>query len=178
MPVSSILFLRRQFSRVFVLLFVSIFSFAGMQTAHADMQAGKLMMSDIEIRATAAGMSATAGYLTITNHGMKADRLIGVKADFAEKSMIHEMTNVNGVAKMRHIMGGLEVPAHGSVDLKPGGLHLMFMGLKDTLAAGSMLSVTLIFEKAGAQKLHAMVKKPADISGMSNHTKTKKKHAH
>ena len=175
MPVSSVSFLGRQLCKFFILACISVLA---LQTAHAADQTGKLMISDIDIRATAPGMSATAGYLSITNHAMKADRLIGVKADFAEKSMIHEMTNVDGVAKMRHVMGGLEIPAHGSVDLEPGGLHLMFMGLKDTLAAGKMLSVTLIFEQAGEQKLHAMVKMPADISGMSNHTKTKKKHSH
>ena len=109
---------------------------------------------------------------------MKADRLVGVKADFAKKSMIHEMTNIDGIAKMRHVMGGLKVPAHGSVALKQGGLHLMFTGVKDTLEAGKMLSVTLIFEKAGEQKLHAIVKKPTDIGSMSKDGKSKKKHAH
>lgn len=168
-------FLSRLICKFFVLLFVSVF---GMQMAYADMQVGKLVISDIAIRATAPGMSATAGYLTIANHGMKADRLVAVKADFAEKSMIHEMTNVDGIAKMRHVIGGVEVPAHGNVALEPGGLHLMFMGLKDTLAVGQTLSVTLVFEKAGTQKQDAMVKKPADIGGMSTDPKTKKKHSH
>lgn len=175
MPVSVTAFFPRHFCQFFMLLFVSVF---GMQIAYADMQVGKLVISDIDIRATAPGMSATAGYLTIANHGMKADRLIAVKADFAERSMIHEMTNVDGVAKMRHLMGGVEVPAHGNVALQPGGLHLMFMGLKDTLAVGQTLSVTLVFEQAGAQKQHAMVKKPADIGGMSTDPKIKKKHSH
>ncbi|MBT6123422.1 MAG: copper chaperone PCu(A)C [Candidatus Puniceispirillum sp.] len=175
MPVLSVFFLWRPFYRILVLFSISIF---GIQAANADMQTGNLKISEIEIRATAIGMSATAGYLTIANHGMSADRLMGVKADFAQKSMIHEMTNIDGVAKMRHVMGGVEVPAHGSVALKPGGLHLMFTGVKGTLEAGKMLSVTLVFEKAGAQKLHAIVKKPADISAMSGDAKTKKKHAH
>ena len=175
MPSLVTAFLTRHFCQFFVVLFVSVF---GMQIAHADMHVGTLVISDIDIRATAPGMSATAGYLTITNHGMKADRLIAVKADFAERSMIHEMTNVDGIAKMRHLMGGVEVPAHGNVALEPGGLHLMFMGLKDTLAVGQTLSVTLVFEQAGAQKQHAMVKKPADIGGMSTDPKTKKKHSH
>jgi copper(I)-binding protein len=165
----------RQLCNLLMLLFMSV---SAIQTANAEMQTGKLMISDIEIRATASGMSATAGYVTITNHGMKADRLVGVKADFAKKSMIHEMTNIDGIAKMRHVMGGLKVPAHGSVALKPGGLHLMFTGVKDTLEAGKMLSVTLIFEKAGEQKLHAIVKKPTDIGSMSKDGKSKKKHAH
>ena len=54
----------------------------------------------------------------------------------------------------------------------------MFTGVKDTLEAGKMLSVTLIFEKAGEQKLHAIVKKPTDIGSMSKDGKSKKKHAH
>lgn len=178
MPAFSVSCLWRQFDRFFVLFFLSVLVTNSVQTAHADMQTGKLMISDIEIRATAPGMSATAGYVTITNHGMEDDRLIGVKADFAEKSMIHEMTNIDGIAKMRHVMGGLEVPAHGVLALKPGGLHLMFMGVKNTLKAGKMLSVILVLEKAGEQNLHAIVKKPADISSVSKDGKSQKKHTH
>ncbi|MDB2391282.1 copper chaperone PCu(A)C [Alphaproteobacteria bacterium] len=178
MSIPSFYILGRQLGKFLLLFSMSVFFVSSSHIVNADMQIGKMTISDIEIRATAAGMSATAGYLTISNHGMQADRLVGVKADFAGKSMIHEMTNIDGIAKMRHVMGGLEVPAHSHVTLKPGGLHLMFMGLKDTLEAGKMLTVTLLFENAGAQTLHAIVKKPSDIGVMSADTKTKKKHAH
>ena len=59
------------------------------------------------------------------------------------------MAVVDGVMTMRELKGGIEIPAHGSVTLAPGGLHLMFIGLKAPLVAGEKLPVTLTFEKAG-----------------------------
>ena len=87
------------------------------------------------------GMMATGGYLSLHNHGDSADRLTGVSAGFA-KSEIHEMTHDNG-HEMRPVKDGVEIPAGGMVTLKPGGLHLMFMGLSEPLKPGRMLEVTL-----------------------------------
>ncbi len=52
--------------------------------------------------------------------------------------------------KMRPIPGGLAIPAGATVELKPGGFHLMFMGLKRPLVEDETVMVTLTFEKAGA----------------------------
>ena len=124
----------------------------------------KIETSDIQLRATMPGMAATGGYLMIHNHGRKADRLIGVSAEFAAKSEIHEMIHDNGVMKMRPLDGGIEIPAAGMVTLKPGGMHLMLMGLAEPLEPGRMLELTLEFASGHSITVPAHVKGPADIT--------------
>ena len=59
------------------------------------------------------------------------------------------MSMENGVAKMRPVKGGLEIKPGETVELKPGSLHVMFVGLKKPLSAGEHFKATLVFEKAG-----------------------------
>jgi copper(I)-binding protein len=66
----------------------------------------------------------------------------------------------NGMMRMRPLEG-LDVPKNGTVELKPGGTHVMLMGLKQPLQAGSALELDLKFEKSGERKLSADVR-PAD----------------
>ena len=123
-----------------------------------------LMASDVQVRATAPGMMATGGYLTIHNHSDKAARLVGVAADFATKAEIHSMVHENGVMKMRPLPEGIEIPAGGTVKLAPGGLHLMLMGLTQILQAGQMLEVELTFASGQTLRVPAYVKRPGEIS--------------
>ncbi|MEQ8290990.1 MAG: copper chaperone PCu(A)C [Roseovarius sp.] len=96
---------------------------------------------------TAATAKSGGGYLAITNTGESDDALIGAKADFP-KVQIHESYEEDGVARMRHVEK-LEIPAGETVELAPGGYHVMFMGLSDPFEAGTEIPVTLVFEKAG-----------------------------
>ena len=123
-----------------------------------------LAASDVQIRATAPGMTATGGYLTIHNHSDEDDRLVGVVVDFAAKAEIHSMVHENGVMKMRPMPDGIEIPAGGMVKLAPGGLHLMLMGLKQTLQGGQKLEVELNFASGRTLRLPAHVKRPGEIS--------------
>lgn len=100
-------------------------------------------------RATPAGASTGAVYLTITNKSQEMDRLLSLSSDVADKLQIHEMKVVNGVMEMREVTGGVAVAANGSVELKPGSYHLMLMGLKKPLKASETIPLTLDFEKAG-----------------------------
>jgi len=129
--------------------------------------AESIEISAAQIRATAPGMTATGGYLTITNHGDTDDRLISASAGFAGKVEIHEMIQDGDVMRMRQREGGIIVPAHGMVMLKPGGLHLMIMGLKETLAPGQTREISLEFESGHRVTLPAMVLKPGEI-GVQN----------
>jgi periplasmic copper chaperone A len=118
--------------------------------AHAkDYHAGSLDISGPWSRATPKGASVGAGYLTIKNTGTTADRLIGGSSDTAAKFEVHEMTMDNGVMKMRPIKGGLEIKPGETVEFKPEGLHVMFVGLKKPLKQGDHVKATLEFEKAG-----------------------------
>ena len=118
---------------------------------------GSLTIKEPYARATPPGAAVAGGYMMITNSGSEPDRLVGGSVAFAKKVEIHEMKMEGEVMKMRPLADGLEIPAGGSVALKPGGYHLMFMGLGEPLKAGERHKATLIFEKAGAVELELAV---------------------
>ncbi|MBX9927136.1 MAG: DUF1775 domain-containing protein [Hyphomicrobiaceae bacterium] len=99
-------------------------------------------------RATPQGAANGAAFLTIRNTGTVADRLIGAELDGGKRTEIHETTSVDGIMRMRHV-GEIVIPAGATVELKPGGLHIMIMGLDKPVEAGSVVKGTLVFEKAG-----------------------------
>jgi periplasmic copper chaperone A len=125
-------------------------------------------------RATPAGATTGAVYMTVDNKSGSADRLTGASSDVAGKVQIHEMTVVNGVMQMRQLADGLAIPAGGSVALKPGSYHVMLIGLKKPLKAGETFPLTLTFAKAGnisvtvpVQSMGAMQDNKGGMSGMS-----------
>lgn len=117
--------------------------------AAMDMRFGDLVITGAWTRATPAKAPTGAGYVTIENKGTQADRLIAVRTPISEKSEIHTMTMTNGVMKMRQLENGIEIPPGGTVSLKPGGEHLMFIQLKQPIEKDTAVSVTLVFENAG-----------------------------
>lgn len=122
-------------------------------TTHSLM-AHEYKVGDIEAvhpwsRETPHGAKVAAGYVKIVNHGSEADRLVSATGEIAGRTEIHEMAvDDKGVMTMRPIEG-LEVPAGGEVELKPGGFHIMFLDLKDARKKGETFAGSLTFEKAG-----------------------------
>jgi len=107
-------------------------------------------------RATPPGAAIGGGYLVIRNKGTAADRLVGVTSPASARVEIHEMTMEKDVMRMREVKG-VDVPAKKSVELKPGGYHLMLIELKAPLKPGDKVPVTLRFEKAGEVKAELAV---------------------
>lgn len=122
---------------------------ASVASAH-DYKLGDLTIDHPWSRATPKAAPVGAGYLTIVNAGKTADRLVSVASDISTKVEIHEMAVVDGVMRMRGLDGGIAVPAGGKVEFKPGGYHIMFIGLKQPIAKDSTFKGTLTFEKAGS----------------------------
>jgi periplasmic copper chaperone A len=119
-------------------------------------------------RATAAGQSVGAGFVTLRNPGDTADKLLSASSDVAGKVELHAHINDNGVMKMRPVPE-IEVPAKGSVTLAPGGFHLMLIGLKAPLTEGQHVPLTLVFEKAGAVTTQLMVAGPGAKAAPAGH---------
>ena len=115
-------------------------------------------------RATAPTAPSGGGFLTVTNNGAAADRLIAARSPAAEQVQIHEMKMDGNVMRMRELEKGLEIPAGGKVTLAPGGFHLMLMGLKAPLIKDTRVPATLVFEKAGSIDIEFIV---AAIGGPS-----------
>ena len=114
-----------------------------------DVTAGPLKISAAWARATPKGAKVGGGYLTISNTGDAPDRLVGAASAVAKEVQVHEMSMADGVMKMRPVTGGLEIKPGATVTLKPGGYHVMFVGLAQPLKPGEHFKVTLEFAKAG-----------------------------
>ena len=114
-----------------------------------DVTVGSLKISAPWARATPKGASIGGGYMKITNTGSAPDRLVGGASDVSSRFEVHEMSMDNGVMKMRPVDKGIEIKPGETVEFKPGGYHVMFIGLKNGLEKGQHVKATLEFEKAG-----------------------------
>ncbi|MCC3861659.1 copper chaperone PCu(A)C [Pseudemcibacter aquimaris] len=88
-------------------------------------------------------------YFHVENKGNTADKLIKVSSTISPRVEIHEHTMKDGVMKMSQVEGGLEIPAGGSVELKPGGYHIMIFETATKYQEGDKVELTLYFENAG-----------------------------
>jgi copper(I)-binding protein len=125
-------------------------------------------------RPTVQGQVAGGGFLRIVG-GASADRLVGARADAAGRVELHTMTMDGDVMRMRQV-DAIDVPAGRTVELKPGGLHLMFMDLKAPLTNGTRFPLTLRFEKAGEVQVQVQVQPlpPAGAAAGGGHHGTHK----
>lgn len=121
--------------------------------------AGDLEITSGWVRAMLPGQPAGGGFFIVTNKGSSPDRLIAGSTETAGRIEIHTMEIVNDVMVMRPVEGGLEIPAGATVELKPGGLHIMFMEVAEPYQEGATVPVTLEFEKAGKVDLRLPVLK-------------------
>jgi periplasmic copper chaperone A len=146
---------------VAVLLIVSSTGPSAAQTQSA----GKIAVADAWSRATPAGSKTAVVYMTLVNGGAAADRLVGATTPVADKVAFHSNTNDNGVMQMRELPA-IDVEPGAKVVLKPGGTHIMLVGLKQQLKEGQTLPLTLEFENAGKIELQVPI---AKIGAMGNH---------
>jgi len=134
-----------------------------------DFSVGSLKIDHPWARATPKGASVGGGYMKITNNGSTPDRLIGGTSDVAKRFEIHEMSMDNGVMKMRPLAKGLEIKPGETVEFKPGGYHVMFVGLAKPLEQGQHVNATLEFEKAGKVQVYFVVAGIGAQSAGSDH---------
>lgn len=117
--------------------------------APAAATVGSIEISGPFTRATLPNAPVAGGFLTLTNTGSEDDRLVSASSTIARETQVHEMAMAGDVMKMRQLTDGLVIPAGATIVLEPGGYHIMFMGLSQTLVEGETVAVTLTFEKAG-----------------------------
>jgi copper(I)-binding protein len=138
---------RHMFRTAFVI--TTVLAALALPAEAADVMVGHLKISAPWARATPKGASVGGAYMQISNTGNTPDRLVGGATAVAKEVQIHEMKMVNGVMEMRRIAGGLDVKPGQTVTLKPGGYHVMLIGLNQHLKKGQHFKVMLAFEKAG-----------------------------
>jgi len=121
---------------------------------------GPIKIEQAYTRATMPGQQVAGGFMKIENKGGPADQLISASSPVAGEVQLHEMSKEGNVMKMRQVKD-IAVPSGGFVELKPGGLHLMFMNIKAPLTSGETVPVKLKFVKAGEVE----VRMPVNVMG-------------
>jgi copper(I)-binding protein len=144
---------------VFAAMLVSGAAFAD------DFQLKTLRVSNAFARATPPGAKVAGAFMTIKNAGPDADRLISASSTVAGLVEIHEMAMEGGMMKMRALKG-IDLKPGATVDLQPGGYHVMLEDLKQPLKQGDQIPVKLTFEKAGVLDIRVNV----EAMGAAAHT--------
>ena len=136
-----------------------------------DYTLGSLRIEHPYARPTPPGARTGGAYFTIRNVGKDADRLLRVSSPVAQTVELHSMTMDGTLMKMRTV-SALDIPPGSTVILGTGGYHVMLTGLRQPLAVGDKVPLTLTFEKAGALDVSAYVEaqKPgADLDASAVH---------
>lgn len=118
-------------------------------------------------RETAAGQRDGGGFMVITNGSGKADQLVAASSPASAEVQLHTVQIEGGVMRMRELPQGIEIPAAGRVELKPGSLHIMFIKLNQPLKAGEQVPVTLRFRDAGEKVVRFEVRSVAGMPQMA-----------
>lgn len=125
----------------------------------ADARAAAIRVDGPWARPTVTGQLGGGGFVRIENRASVDDRLLSAHSPAAERVELHAMSMEGDVMRMRQL-DGIDLPAGRVVDLKPGGLHLMFTGLKAPLREGTSLPLTLRFARAGELTVEMKVGSP------------------
>jgi len=132
--------------------------------AHHDTVVGAITIGHPWARAAGANTNGAA-YMTLRNTGAQADRLVAASTPIARTVELHTHIRYGEVMRMRPV-ADIPVAAGQTVRLRPGGLHVMLIGLTEPLRQGAMVPLTLRFERAG----EATVQLEIQAAGARGHT--------
>jgi copper(I)-binding protein len=138
-----------------------------------EVKVGNLKIENPQARATVPAQKMSGGFMKIENDSAAADKLISASSSVSKSMELHTMSMDNNVMRMREVKS-IDLPAKSKVELKPGGLHLMFIDLNKQLKAGDIIPVKLKFEKAGEVEVKFQVmgnKPPAHGEPGHDHSK-------
>ena len=120
---------------------------------------GELIIKDIWGRPGIEGENSAA-YMMLMNNAADGDRLISAQSEVANVIELHEVLMENDIMRMQQVEGGIEVAAGGQTQLKPGGYHVMLIGLNEDIKEGETYPVMLQFEKSGEVEVEVQVMQP------------------
>lgn len=134
--------------------------------SHVPSSAGEAVtIDDAWVKSAAEGM--TAGFGILSNPTDDEITVVSARTEAAARVELHEtVSDSSGGTTMREVRGGLVIPAGGTLELAPGGVHLMLMGLTAPVEAGQEVQFTLTFSDESAMSFTAAVK---DFTGAQEH---------
>lgn len=151
----------KKFATLLAAALITFGSLTTLADAH-EQKVGDLVLHHAWSRATPGGAKTGAAFVEIENTGDTPDQLLSASSDVAAMTQVHQMSMENDMMSMKPA-GIVDIPAHGKVELKPHGLHVMLMGLKKPFVEGDTFVVTLEFAKAGKVDLQVVVGKVDDM---------------
>ncbi len=143
------------------------FTLAALLLSYGTVFAQAVEVKDAWVRTTVQGQKATGAFMKIT--AKDGTRLVGATSPVAGVVEVHEMKMEGDIMRMRAVTGGLEVPAGKTLELKPGGFHVMLMDLKTALPKDSTVPLTLLFKDAKGAESKLELKVPiASVSPVAS----------
>ena len=149
--------------RIIFCCVITVGALLGRQASAQDI----LIMNPIAASSLTSASKTGAVYLSIMNMGKDSDQLIGISTPAAESAMLHKSKDENGVMKME-MLDQLEIPAGTTIDILPGHMHIMLMGLKSQLKIGDHVPFELVFKTSGKISVDAVVRKIDDMANMKH----------
>ena len=123
-------------------------------TAHAQKKGpDSPAITDAWVKASVPGATVSAAYMRIKS--ATPLKLVRAETPVAGLVELHNMTMKGGVMEMK-AMDAVDIPANQTVELKPGGMHVMLMMVKQPIKSGDKVPLTLTFE--GADKKPLVIK--------------------
>ncbi len=135
-----------------------VLAFASLPVLAAPNAASSVSVTDPYVRAVAPGHKSSAAFMKLNNAGDAEHAVVSADSATANIVELHTHVKEGGMMKMRQIER-ITIPAGGKTELKPGGLHVMLIDLKQTLKAGDTVSLTLVFEDGSKTEVRAPVRK-------------------
>ena len=126
--------------------------------SHGSGAAASVSISEAYVRAMPPGQKNSAAFMKLSNGSAMHHTVIGASTSAAKIAELHTHMEMDGMMKMRKIEK-IDLHPDGEVVLKPGGQHVMLMGLKGELKPGDMVPLTLVFGDGSKKEVHAQVRK-------------------
>ena len=123
-------------------------------------------VKDAWVRTSVQGQKATGAFMKLT--AKDGAKLVAASSPVAGVTEVHEMKMEGDIMKMKAVAGGLDLPAGKTVELKPGGYHVMLMDLKAALPKDSTIPLTLVFKDAKGMESRLELKVPVAVAAMAS----------
>ena len=135
---------------------------------HSEHNMNKIMIHNPWVRAVPPVSQTSAAYMILMNHGDKDDLLLSVKSTIAKVAEIHNVKKENGMMSM-YPVEFVKLPAGGTLNIKPGGYHVMLIGLIKPLKVSDEVELMLHFKHTGMVKVIAPVKEGMPMKHKMKH---------